>query len=195
MALRILSDSYEKLKLPSAKTVELDLGCGKGIFAVELAKKYPDNLVLGADIMLGRLRKANNKAKHLQLDNVDFLRVEAWCLVARLLPPRSIARAHIICPDPWPKKKHKGHRLMSSELISRLAEAIRPGGTLHFATDAPNYLATTVALIEKSGFFSPQNNALIADVNDMKTEFERLWERLDKRTEHMAWKRLDSNML
>ena len=45
------------LKLPEGKTVEMDLGCGKGGFTIAMAQTYPDRVVIAADITLGRLRK------------------------------------------------------------------------------------------------------------------------------------------
>ena len=38
------------LKLPEGKTVEMDLGCGKGGFTIAMAQTYPDRVVIAADI-------------------------------------------------------------------------------------------------------------------------------------------------
>ena len=189
MAIKILTSVYEPFILPGGGVVELDLGCGKGRFAAEIAARRPDRLVLAADVMLGRLRKAAGKAERGGLDNMDFLRVEAWMLVARMLPPESLSRVHILCPDPWPKKKHKGNRLMSSEFISRLAVALRPDGVFHFASDDKIYMDSTKRLVDGSGLFSAPDASLIEDVADIKTEFELLWEREGRTVEHRAWKK------
>ena len=59
--IQILTDRYALFSdicpLPLGKMVELDLGCGKGGFSAAMAGKFPDRLILAADIMLGRMRK------------------------------------------------------------------------------------------------------------------------------------------
>jgi len=189
--LRILTSLYEPLTLPSGE-VELDLGCGKGRFAAAVAGRFPERRVLAADVMLGRLRKAAGKAERGGVANMEFLRVEAWMLVGRMLPAGSLARVHILCPDPWPKKKHKGNRLISSEFVSRLAVALRPGGVFHFATDDEEYMESTERVVEASGLFSVSDASLIKDVSDIKTEFELLWEREGRTVGHRAWSGKDS---
>jgi len=148
--IEILTGIYKKLELPD-REVELDLGCGKGSFSVALAEKKPERLILAADVMLGRLRKLHRKRTRMELDNVEILRVEAGMLVGLLLPPRSITRLHILCPDPWPKKKHKGHRLISSEFVGRIAQVLRHGGIFHFATDDDAYFDSASDVVERSG--------------------------------------------
>ena len=58
--IHILNTRYclmdDVLSVESGRRVELDLGCGSGGFTVALAKSKPEALVLGADVMLGRLR-------------------------------------------------------------------------------------------------------------------------------------------
>ena len=56
--------------LPDDRFIELDLGCGKGGFTAALARKYPERLILAADIMLGRMRKVRKKVEQLGCSNV-----------------------------------------------------------------------------------------------------------------------------
>ena len=53
-ALSILTGEYERLRLAAGHAaIELDLGCGKGGYLLELARCFPDRLIIGADVMLG----------------------------------------------------------------------------------------------------------------------------------------------
>ena len=189
----ILNDQYLTLKdfLPDypGKTLELDLGCGKGDFAVALAARYPERIVFAADVMMGRLRKVARKSEVNQnLGNLYFLRVEARHLVSIILPDNSLDRLHLLCPDPWPKAKHKGHRLLSSDFMMQIARVLKPGGVFHFATDDVPYLEQGVANIKGSGLFSEGGE--IADVADIKTEFERQWLAEGKAVTHTAWTKI-----
>ena len=158
----ILSNQYvildDILPVPENRFVELDLGCGKGDLSVGLASRYPDRVVLAADVMIGRLRKVLNKARKNGADNLYFLRVEARHLVSIVLPDSSVDRLHILCPDPWPKERHRGHRLLSSDLMAQLARILKPGGIFHFASDDVPYWNEAIANIRSSGLFEPVSN-------------------------------------
>ena len=108
--------------------IELDMGCGKGRFTTELAKRYPEALVMGADIKLDRLRKVNSKAARAGCDNLETLHCLGWELFGFQLPDHSIDRVHILCPDPWPKDRHRRNRMLSSEFMHRVTRKIKKGG-------------------------------------------------------------------
>ena len=186
--IRILTGTYAKLASFSKET-ELEIGCGKGRFTLELARRRPERLIFAADVMLGRLRKLRNKRDRRKLENLEILRVEAGMLVNVLLPPRSLNRIHVLCPDPWPKAKHKGHRLLSSEFIGRLAAVLRTGGVFHFATDDDRYFYSVSEIVEMSGLFGPSDASLVADVSDVKSDFELMWESAGRPARHAAWRR------
>src|SRR5690606_38702970 len=52
----------------------LELGCGKGEYAVQLAKKYPEKNFIGVDIKGARIWHGANEVRELGLNNVAFLR-------------------------------------------------------------------------------------------------------------------------
>ena len=192
----ILNDRYAVLSdfLPGweGRSMELDLGCGKGDFAVELASRHPDRLVFAADVMLGRLRKVVRKAGTPDggmLPNLVFLRVEARHLVSIILPDSSLDRIHILCPDPWPKYKHKGHRLLSSDFMAQIFRVLKPGGVFHFATDDKPYLDAVVRNVAGSGLFEPAGPEALADVADIRTEFETLWLSQGREVVHIPWRK------
>ena len=193
----ILNDRYVLLDefLPGLqdRTVELDLGCGKGDFAVALASRFPDRVVLAADVMLGRLRKVVRKSMAGSedgglLDNLYFLRVEARHLLSIVLPDSCLDRLHILCPDPWPKFKHKGHRLLSSDFMAQICRVLKPGGIFHFSTDDVPYLNAASKNVETSGLFETADPAALSDVSDIRTEFEMQWLALGKSVTHRVWR-------
>ena len=108
--------------------------------------------------MIGRLRKLVNKTKNAGITNIKLLRTEARALVCLSLPHKSIDRVHILCPDPWPKHKHKGERLMSSEFIYRLSLVLKDNGVLHFSTDDTRYFKATCDLVGMTDFFAPDSD-------------------------------------
>ena len=173
-------------ELPESKTIELDLGCGKGSFSTALASRYPESMILAADIMIGRLRKLVKRNGRENISNMPLLRVEGSLLVTAMLPDSSINRLHILCPDPWPKAKHRGNRLVSSEFLGQIHRVLRTGGVFHFATDDEPYYKSVTSIVGISGLFREDASA-ISDLSDIKSDFERRWLEEGKPVNHVSW--------
>lgn len=173
--IQIFTGNYFKWQPITDRKIELDLGCGKGGYLISLAEMYPNRLVIGADIMLGRLRRVHKHVVRSGLKNVQLLRVNAWDLIGYCLPDYSIHRVHVLCPDPWPKTRHRSRRLMTSEFLGRLAQKLVPGGTLHFSSDDNQYFEFIMEAIENHGHYV-NDSAAITDVKHVKTDFELRFE-------------------
>ncbi|MGL4854434.1 MAG: tRNA (guanine(46)-N(7))-methyltransferase TrmB [Lentisphaeria bacterium] len=182
--------TYENLFDGHEGLVELDMGCGKGGFTIALAQRYPDRKIIGADIMIGRLRKIHNRLRdhYPNVKNVQLLRAQAVELIGFQLPRFSIDRLHILCPDPWPKSRHRAKRLLCSEFFGRLANVIKPGGVLHISTDDVPYLEFILEAIKGCRYFEEDKSA-IEDIADIKTDFEIHWAKQGKPTTHLAYRR------
>ncbi len=167
--------------------VELDLGCGKGRFAMELARRHPDRLVVAADLMLGRLRRLDRRASRDGLGNLECLRANSLDLAGFQFPDNSIDRIHILCPDPWPKDRHRCKRLVTSDFLTRLARILVPGGILHMASDHPPYQETMLNVVEGLPFFEAAVDG-IADIADIRTDFELMWLDQNKTVPHLAYR-------
>jgi tRNA (guanine-N7-)-methyltransferase len=184
-----LTSQFRPWAAPAFGTpMELDLGCGKGSFTIKLAERYPDRLILGADVMVGRVRRLARQVERRGIPNMRVLRTDAWELVARHLPDASLLRAHVICPDPWPKSKHRGNRLVTSEFLGRLATKIVQGGTLHLATDDLPYRDFMLQAIGGMAIYT-RDDSLLADIADITSDFERHWAAVGTPTHHYGFRR------
>ena len=68
------------------------------------------------------------------------MRLESAYTVAWLLPKASVSRLHLLCPDPWPKKKHAARRLVNqAEFLDGLTRILVPGGEFLLKTDDQPY--------------------------------------------------------
>jgi tRNA (guanine-N7-)-methyltransferase len=122
--------------------LEIDLGCGDGSFLVEMAKLHPDRNFIGVERLLGRVRVSSRKAARVGVKNVRLLRVESHYLVQYLLPPSSVDVIHVMCPDPWPKRRHQHNRLIQTAFLDVVHSALRLGGELRLTTDDQPYYQT-----------------------------------------------------
>ena len=166
--------------------IELDLGCGKGSFTTELAKRHPERIILAADVLSGRLRKLVKRNQRDGVENMRVLKAEARMLVARLLPDKTLSRIHILCPDPWPKDRHSGNRLLSSDFMTHIHRVLEDNGVWHFSTDDLEYLAAVRKAVAASQLFA-EDPARLSDIADIKTDFEIMWNEQGKKVYHHAW--------
>lgn len=134
------------------KAVWLEIGFGGGEHLLWQARDNPDIGFLGCEPFIDGVVKVLDGASKAGLNNIrlhadDARDVLPW------LPSASIARAFLLFPDPWPKKRHLKRRLVNAEMIGRLARLVAPDGELRLATDIPDYARGMLAAVRKEGSF------------------------------------------
>jgi tRNA (guanine-N7-)-methyltransferase len=191
--IHILTNCYQRIDPWNGRAqrlpVELDLGCGKGGFLLDVAARHPDRLVVGADVMLGRLRKVAAKAEQRQLHNVELWRASSLELLGHQLPDNCITRLHVLCPDPWPKARHRWRRLVTTDFLQRAARVTVRGGVIHVATDEDAYFESILEAGAKLACLrrEPDLEAL-ADIADLTTDFEKQWIAAGKTVPHVIFR-------
>jgi tRNA (guanine-N7-)-methyltransferase len=65
---------------------------------------------------------------------------DARIVLPAFFPEGTFERVYVLFPDPWPKRRHTGMRLLGCEFLGVLARLLRPGGELVLGTDAQDYL-------------------------------------------------------
>jgi len=135
--------------------LHVDLGCGDGSFLTALAEQMLEKNFLGIERLAGRIRSAARKAAGR--DNVRVLRVETYYAVRYLLPPHSVEAFHLLFPDPWPKRRHRRRRIVTSDFLSAAATALAENGTLRITTDQSEYFEDIRRFAEQSRNFAAIN--------------------------------------
>ncbi len=170
-----LSTILEPLNLaelfPQAQPLEVELGCGDASFLVEYARRNPQANFIGVERLLGRIQKLDRKGRRQELVNTRGVRIESAYFLQYLLPPRSAGALHIYFPDPWPKKKHRRHRLINQEFPVLARNALAPGGVVFLRTDDADYFQQmNEVFAEAKEFTSGETPAALAEIT---TDFER----------------------
>ncbi|HZV80780.1 MAG TPA: tRNA (guanosine(46)-N7)-methyltransferase TrmB [Geobacteraceae bacterium] len=117
----------------------LEIGCGIGDFIAKTAADRPEINFIAIDYYNKGCDKTCRRLEKLGLTNVRVLRVEAREFIATHIPEGSLAAVYINCPDPWPKKRHRKRRLVSSGFLEFLHPYLASGADFHFATDFEDY--------------------------------------------------------
>ena len=127
--------------------IVLELGCGKGEYAVGLAQLYPEMNFIGVDIKGARMHKGAKEALEMGLGNVAFLRTNIE-IIDRFFGPNEVAEIWLTFSDPQMKNPRK--RLSSTFFLDRYRRFLTDGGTVHLKTDS-NFLFTyTTLMVEKN---------------------------------------------
>ncbi len=176
---------WEKL-FSVQQPAELEIGCGDGGFLLEWASRHPEKNFLGVERLLGRLRKLSKKGSRAGLTNLRLLRIEARYLIQYLLPKNSFEAIHIYFPDPWPKDKHRRHRLIDADFPALAARILAPRGVLHLRTDDPSYFEQIQKSFAPAADFAPEESP--AALAALTTEFERQWNAEGKKTHRASFR-------
>jgi len=166
-------------------SVELDLGAGDGVFALAYAQQHPEINLFAVERLLGRVRKIEKRAVRAGLTNLRVLRLEFGYTVRYLLPPESVSIAHILFPDPWPKRRHWPRRLIQADFVRDLAAALKPGGELRFTTDHAHYFETAQEALRDADVLKPAAEWDWAA--DPKTDFQRTFDAEGRVTYRARW--------
>ena len=68
-----------------------------------------------------------------------------------VLPDRSVERAFLLYPDPWPKKRHHRRRFVTPAFLDPLSRVLTRGAQLRVATDIPDYVRQALEEVPKAG--------------------------------------------
>jgi tRNA (guanine-N7-)-methyltransferase len=151
--------------------LEVELGCGDASFLAEYARLHPEQNFIGVERLLGRIQKLDRKGRRAGLTNLRGVRIESAYLLQYLLPPHSATALHIYFPDPWPKKKHRRHRLINEVFPALARAALVPGGVVYLRTDDADYFAQMTEVFAASKEFLKIETP--AELSEVLTDFER----------------------
>lgn len=163
-------------KLPGAAEVRLELGCGKGRFTVETARREPEVLFLAVERVPDALVMAMERARALGLENVVFICDDA-ALLSDWFAPGEISGLYINFCDPWPSKRHAKRRLTSEGFLKSYRDILAPGGKIWFKTDNRPLFEYSLTQFPRAGYtLSDVTFDLHADDADVvMTDFEAVF--------------------
>jgi tRNA (guanine-N7-)-methyltransferase len=166
--------------------LEVELGCGDASFLVEYARVHPEINFIGVERLLGRIQKLDRKGRRLGLKNLRGVRIESAYFLQYLLPRHCATALHIYFPDPWPKKKHRKHRLINERFPALAETVLQAGGTVYLRTDDVDYFQQMQEVFAAATqFHTVETPGSLAEVT---TDFERLFNSQGIPTQRAAYR-------
>jgi tRNA (guanine-N7-)-methyltransferase len=127
--------------------VEVEVGCGKGLFLLNASEACPGVNFLGIEVVRKyQLFTATRLAKRGR-GNVRVACADARAFLRDHVAAGSVRAVHVYFPDPWWKKRHQKRRVFTEEFAATCARVLRPGGTLYVATDVADYAELVRGLV------------------------------------------------
>ena len=158
--------------------VDIEIGCGKGGFLCELARRNPDRNYIGVEMVSNVVISAMENAEKLGAENVRFLNIRAECLPC-YIPEGSVGNVYLNFSTPLPKLGYVSQRLTYRGFLEMYKKLLVADGKVVQKTDNRDFFDFSLEEYKASGFElteltynlhengSPEWNII--------TEYERKW--------------------
>lgn len=114
--------------------IYIEIGCGRGRFIAQTAKKHPDINFIAIEKDESALLSAMEQAKKLELSNLVFISFNAQEL-GDIFNHSEVSRIYLNFSDPWPPKKQAKRRLTHKNFLEVYDKILKKDGFIHFKTD------------------------------------------------------------
>ena len=190
-----LKTHWSKKQFGNNQGIVLELGCGKGEYTVEMARRCPEKNNIGVDIKGARLWRGAKSATEEGLDNVAFLRTRID-FIENCFGENEVEEIWITFPDPQIKYKRAKHRLTHPEYLLKYAKLLKSGGTVNLKCDSEYLHGYTHGIIQMLGLEIEESyHDIYAQIQpnegilfDVITHYESIWLNQGKAITYLRFK-------
>ncbi len=121
---------------PGEGPIELEIGGGRGAFALERVQFDREVRLLGLEVRRKWATIVDRKLAALGLaPRARVFAEDARLALRRLVPAASVRVVFLHFPDPWWKKRHEKRLVMGDVVQTEIERLLAPGGVLFMQTD------------------------------------------------------------
>lgn len=172
----------------------VELGCGKGEYAVGLAERNPNKNYIGIDVKGARFWRGAKSAVEAKMTNVAFVRTQIE-LVDFIFANQEVDEIWITFPDPQIKYKRTKHRMTNSEFLQLYKKILKPDGIVNLKTDSEFMHGYTLGLLHGEGHevLYANHNVYVnegspKEVTDFQTFYEKQYLAVNKAITYIKFK-------
>lgn len=129
----------------------LEIGCGKGGFALEFARRNPDINLIAVEKTPNVLVTGTEALMAEGLPNLRFCMGQAEYL-DHLFHEHTVDRLFLNFSCPFPKKQYAAHRLTHERFLEIYRRVLRDGAEIHQKTDNMHFFEFSIEQFSKCGF-------------------------------------------
>lgn len=159
----------------------VEIGFGNGENLLTLAERHPGTDFLGVEVHGAGVGRVLGEVRTRGLENVRVVRHDAVEVFEHGIAEHSVDEVMIYFPDPWPKARHHGRRIVQPDVAKLIVRALAPTGVLRLATDWEPYAEHMVQVLDaEPGLVNVAGDELFVPRPDDRpvTKFERRGEGL-----------------
>lgn len=129
----------------------LEIGCGKGGFAIEFARQNPDINLIAVEKTPNVLITGMEEQMKLKLPNLKFCLGQAEYL-EHLFHDSTIDRIFLNFSCPFPKKSYAIHRLTHARFLEIYRKVMKENAEIHQKTDNMHFFEFSLEQLSNNGF-------------------------------------------
>lgn len=133
------------------KPVYLEIGCGKGAFVTESARREPEISFVAMEKVTDVILLAAEKLKAEGIGNVRLLNCDAEQLPL-YFKKGEVSRIYLNFSDPWPKKGYAKRRLTHSRFLALYRSVLADDGAIFLKTDNRALFDFSLEEMQAAGF-------------------------------------------
>ena len=164
-------------RFPEYKSFILEIGSGWGEFTLELAKQKPDSLIIAVEKKKKRITRSIKNQINMNIENIRWMLLDVSWFFDNIFQEESFDHIIMNFPDPWPKKKHKKHRILTNRFLQSITKISRNNSLFEFASDYWSYICDALSVIENSEEWKNMNGhgVLLTNIsNRPESYFQKL---------------------
>ena len=155
----------------------LEIGCGKGQFALEVSKLYPNVNLIAVEKISNVILTACERAEKENPKNCKFLNCSAENL-CYYFNENSVERIFLNFSCPYPKYTYRNRRLTYYRFLEIYKKLLTKNGEIHLKTDNAGFFEFSIQSLSEFGF-KIKNVSLDLHNSDfldnVETEYEKLF--------------------
>ncbi len=174
------------------KPIVLELACGKGEYAVNLAKLFPEKNFIGIDLKGNRIWRGARTGVDEEIQNLAFLRIQIEDIL-EYFEREEIDEIWITFADPQPQESREKKRLTFPGFLEKYRTLLKTGGKVNLKTDNDGLYQYTCEKVEELNLVVHKNtndlyhSDLVDEVLSIKTHYERIYLKHDKNINYIQF--------
>jgi tRNA (guanine-N7-)-methyltransferase len=172
--------------------IVLELACGKGEYAVQMAKRFPEKNFIGIDLKGNRIWRGARTGVDEEITNLAFLRIQIEDIVD-YFDKDEVDEIWITFPDPQPQDSREKKRLTYLGFLNKYKTFLKPGGKINLKTDNDDLYLYTEEVVKSNNFicYKKTNQLYLSeyydDVMAIKTHYERIYLKSNKNINYIQF--------
>ena len=158
-----------------AGPLDIEIGCGVGWHALTYAGDHPERTLVAIEKTWAKFDKFRRRVeRHGHPANLVPVHAHAVSWIAQNIEKETVDRCFILYPNPAPGRRRLNQRWYAMAFTPALIQILKPGGTLHLATNLPDYAGgARHHLSSGRGLRLLHDRQLRGDTDVPRTHFEK----------------------